>query len=687
MADLGEDDRNVDYEAVQDKVRFQKEIEAMGMQPEQFEDIEREFKQFLEELLGNSNMEQFRQQYQNIHDTLKSTYESELKMIKKCKETNQSIFDKASSVRAAIRMASAEVERISQLKQKVSQAYEEVQSQRDKEEKQRQKITVIRGEIALLKVQREENIELSEEETLKELKEQFEDLAKAKEEQEEKLERARQKNRDLLERRRTSEQEIVDFMKQIEDLNKQIRLTRDQKLDKENEKKALNEETVTLRQQIEEQRKIVEEKYQVVVRVKQETVDVNIDLQKMNENLEGMKHQKGANEDQKKALLKEIDQKDKKNKAQNVALSKEQEKQVQQELQVKDLKHELKTKRALLRKAQKEYIPMQTHRHRLEMELGTLKTNLVLINKEYEDLRAEVDESDKKIESKMRERDLLNKDVVLAEEKEREKGDAMQTLHGELKKLQNKIQGYKAEAQKLQKLIYQLEKDKQKYGIEASQANAKYYQCLEQVKLKNNLITKLQKKNIEAEGRLKQQQNLYEAVRSDRNLYSKNLLEAQEEIAELKMKFRRMTQQISQLKEEIQAKDNTIATETYSKQRYATENAKLEGDIKKISDQIGSCDQMIRTQESDIARLKYVITEAEQEKQKQRKDYEMVINERDILGTQLIKRNEELQILYEKIKIQQSTLDKGEIYYQEKVAEIVRIQNQIAELKRLLIVS
>lgn len=158
---------------------------------------------------------------------------------------------------------------------------------------------------------------------------------------------------------------------------------------------------------------------------------------------------------------------------------------------MKDLKHELKTKRALLRKAQKEYIPMQTHRHRLEMELGTLKTNLVLINKEYEDLRAEVDESDKKIESKMRERDLLNKDVVLAEEKEREKGDAMQTLHGELKKLQNKIQGYKAEAQKLQKLIYQLEKDKQKYGIEASQANAKYYQCLEQVKLKNNLITKL----------------------------------------------------------------------------------------------------------------------------------------------------------------------------------------------------
>ena len=78
-------------------------------------------------------------------------------------------------------------------------------------------------------------------------------------------------------------------------------------------------------------------------------------------------------------------------------------------------------------------------------------------------------ENDKKdIEQKTRERDLLNKDVATAEEKEREQVSTITTLENELKKLQNKIQGYKAEAQKLQKLIHQLEKDKQKYGIEAS---------------------------------------------------------------------------------------------------------------------------------------------------------------------------------------------------------------------------
>jgi hypothetical protein len=43
-----------------------------------------------------------------------------------------------------------------------------------------------------------------------------------------------------------------------------------------------------------------------------------------------------------------------------------------------------------------------------------------------------------------------------------------------------------------------------------------------------------------------------------------------------------------------------------------------------------------------------------------------VINERDILGTQLIRRNDELALLYEKIKIQQSTLSKGQIQYRDR---------------------
>lgn len=80
-------------------------------------------------------------------------------------------------------------------------------------------------------------------------------------------------------------------------------------------------------------------------------------------------------------------------------------------------------------------------------------------------------------------------------------------------------------------------------------ANAKYLQTLEEIKLKGNLISEYQKKNIETENKLKEQQQLYENVRSDRNTYSKSLSETEDEIAELKRRYKIVNHQINQLKE------------------------------------------------------------------------------------------------------------------------------------------
>lgn len=70
-----------------------------------------------------------------------------------------------------------------------------------------------------------------------------------------------------------------------------------------------------------------------------------------------------------------------------------------------------------------------------EARKDKLKVDLGLLTRDYEKLKKAVEEDKKEIEQKMRERDLLNKDVVLAEEEEREKGSNIQTLDNELKKL------------------------------------------------------------------------------------------------------------------------------------------------------------------------------------------------------------------------------------------------------------
>ena len=86
---------------------------------------------------------------------MRSSYDGEKKLIRRCKELISQIYDKASAYRAALRMANNEVERISALKQEVSKSYEEVQHLRDEEEVDRERIQKLHAEINSLKRQQQ----------------------------------------------------------------------------------------------------------------------------------------------------------------------------------------------------------------------------------------------------------------------------------------------------------------------------------------------------------------------------------------------------------------------------------------------------------------------------------------------------------------------------------------------------
>jgi hypothetical protein len=71
-------------------------------------------------------------------------------------------------------------------------------------------------------------------------------------------------------------------------------------------------------------------------------------------------------------------------------------------------------------------------------------------------------------------------------------------------------------------------------------------------------IRELQRKMGEERQKLKAQQALYESVRADRNQFSQQYVEVQDEISEMKKKFKIITHQIEQLKDEIQRKDEVL---------------------------------------------------------------------------------------------------------------------------------
>lgn len=195
-----------------------------------------------------------------------------------------------------------------------------------------------------------------------------------------------------------------------------------------------------------------------------------------------------------------------------------------------------------------------------------------------------------------KEREKINREIKKSEDEDHSKEDELVNLDNALKKLENYVRGYQIEAEKLKRIISLLEKEQEKYGIDASHAHAKYYQTLEELKIKNNLINELQKKNSELDAKLKHQQNLYEAVRSDRNLYSKNLLESQEEISELTKKFTRMTHQVDQLKDELKAKDAAVIKQDFDLHKLVEENEKTKQEKKRIKKHIIATEQVVKNQ-------------------------------------------------------------------------------------------
>merc|ERR1712127_574913 len=84
---------------------------------------------------------------------------------------------------------------------------------------------------------------------------------------------------------------------------------------------------------------------------------------------------------------------------------------------------------------------------------------------------------------------------------------------------------------------------------------------------------------------------------------------------------------------------------------------------------------------NEITKLRFIIKEAVLEHEYARKEHQKTIIERDILGTQLIRRNDELALLYEKIKILQNTLARGEIQYQERLEDIRLLKFKIGDHK------
>jgi len=654
-----------------------------------FEALERDFQEILQELVGDKSLEHFRQEYEKLHRALKKSHESEKHLIKKCRELNTEIVQNAVKVQTALRLSQEDQSTIAALKKEIERAWKMVETSHEKEQRAKDTIQVLKLEISKLGklVEQGAGLSINQENMVNQLVQEKNDLIKHRDMLTGQVQQLQAQNGELSGKVSKLEAERQSGNAELHALQEQLRrLVEDTEMQQKRKEK-LDGDLKTLRGAMELRQNEINAKQEEMRRNSEAVGQLNNQLSDAKLEISRLHSAQERLEMQKEALKKhnndEVTAREKINR-ESTELRIQLQNKTDEFNSLSHSKARILKQFETLRRA-KEAGDVETQK--LNNATSGLRTEIAGLTKEMETCRRQAEAHSKQISDLLHERDVLNKAAIKADERTKQQVELVIRQKAQVNTLSKDLQRWKMEQQLKLQRINELYRQREKYAVELNQAQSRYDDACKELANRDNQMAHLKKCISEVKAQLGQQKTLFEAVKTDKNLYAKNHSETQVEISEMTNKFKEMGNNIERMKEEIKEKDKAINNEHMDNEEIKKNTEKIEEKKDILSKQQKKSQQVVELQQQEIKKLEATIREAEVERQNQRKEFEAVTSEWNILGSQLIRRNQELTMLYEKIKIQESTLKKGEIQYKKRLDEIRKQKEAIGELKRDLYIS
>jgi chromosome segregation ATPase len=204
-------------------------------------------------------------------------------------------------------------------------------------------------------------------------------------------------------------------------------------------------------------------------------------------------------------------------------------------------------------------------------------------------------------------------------------------LQDEVKSNNEKLNKYKNDYKDIGDLNGKLEKMRDKITEENTKLKNKVDHFLEEIRLKENMIQELDKKVTDAEKKVKAQREVYDAVRRDKNLYFKTLIETQDDLVDKQGQLTNHKKEIENLKADLKKKDENIVNLKSKNSSLEDEAKTKELEINKFKHENDYLKQSVSTQEKEIAKLKIVVEETSKDYKKLEGEYKKTIIDRDNL--------------------------------------------------------
>lgn len=262
------------------------------------------------------------------------------------------------------------------------------------------------------------------------------------------------------------------------------------------------------------------------------------------------------------------------------------------------------------------------------------------------------------------------------------KKEELENIINEVDDLENEVVKSLAEGKRQSKLLSVLSAQRDIKSRENTRIESKEREAKHSVRVKELTILDLTKRCNEISNRLKEFSALYEVVKNERNKYVNLIQSSAQALAEMREKIRILHNEVEILSNERAAKDIALTKEHNAHLQAQNQRDALRQDLNRLLSEYRSRQGTVEQQIQEIDKLNVIINSLEKDMLQLKTRYEHAVEARNVTGVQLIDRNDELCILYERSNQQQEALRRGEMELIHKEEELRLLRLSCEELQR-----
>lgn len=402
------------------------------------------------------------------------------------------------------------------------------------------------------------------------------------------------------------------------------------------------------------------------------------------DNLEKERNTKRKENDHLKNLIREKDLNNTKLLDQRTKRKEEKEKKQRELLKVKEAK-EIERKAADERKkktTEKENakIHAKIEYEEEENNLKQCKVKLEKIEKEMQYLKDNI--SDVTEEINFKERKEKNKQQLIAIEKtsKKEFDEQANYLESSKNKLLEKVEELKSNIEEMKNI-------RQTMSRSVAAREEKTRAINDEIQIKELIFLDMTKKHEELKNKYQHYHLKYESVLNERNKNVVKIQNANQKKSETREKTKIITTEMDILQAELNETNNQLAEKKKDLDKMKQKQDALKKEINEFQFEYKKHEEEIKRLTNENEKLHSILNSIESDMVNIRADYEVSCESRNLTGIQLIDRNDELCVFYEKIQHLESEIN---ILYKnilQKEQKIKRLQVDNAEVERFIEVN